>query len=492
MRVLEQLGVYGWSEIDENIMLASLLTGDPLLMVGSHGSAKSYVAAKLAKTLKRNFIAYDASKALFEDVLGFPDIRAMKKGKIDYLPSSVTVWNKDFILIDEINRALPELQSKWLEIIRSRKIMGIETGVKWVWAAMNPTGGIYSGAQTSDAAMLGRFAAFLYPPTALSMIEADRVKVLCHLNGEDAPAIEEWGYTKISTDSKHVKVDIESILELAATYFSDLRNIETIPNFLSKFVELLQIDSKSKIILDGRRLGFIYRLILATRAVEWSISTISNTPMRGLVDTARSAVMAGIPVGAFTASDLAAKNEHFGIVEASFNTLSDYIVGSDTSILDVIYKGLTDKSMVERIKTLVNPKLPDEYKARILGILYKDDDIIKRTIAAMSLYVLETRHPRTISDELLTSIQATIKDIGYGSEMNIKKIFPDFTNNNLNFIPSINELFNKADNNMMMRLLLLDEFHSLSTSSLSTSVITGVETRATQRLNEISTLKEVA
>ena len=45
-----------------------------------------------------------------------------------------------------LNRAVPELQSKWLEIIRSRKIMGFRTQVKWVWAAMNPIR--YSGTQS--------------------------------------------------------------------------------------------------------------------------------------------------------------------------------------------------------------------------------------------------------------------------------------------------------------------------------------------------------
>ena len=33
----EQLGIYGWKEQDENLVLASLLTGDPLLLIGSHG-----------------------------------------------------------------------------------------------------------------------------------------------------------------------------------------------------------------------------------------------------------------------------------------------------------------------------------------------------------------------------------------------------------------------------------------------------------------------
>ena len=43
-KLLEQLGIYGWSLEDENLAIASLLTGDPLLMVGAHGAAKTHAA----------------------------------------------------------------------------------------------------------------------------------------------------------------------------------------------------------------------------------------------------------------------------------------------------------------------------------------------------------------------------------------------------------------------------------------------------------------
>ena len=91
------------------------------------------------------------------------------------MPSPVTVWDKELILIDELNRAIPELQSKWLEIIRSRKIMGFSTQVKWVWAAMNPM--TYSATQALDEALIGRFALFIYPPDVLQMSEEDRISV---------------------------------------------------------------------------------------------------------------------------------------------------------------------------------------------------------------------------------------------------------------------------------------------------------------------------
>lgn len=46
--ILQQLGVYGWNEADENLLLSSLLTGDPLLLIGNHGCAKTHVANKMA------------------------------------------------------------------------------------------------------------------------------------------------------------------------------------------------------------------------------------------------------------------------------------------------------------------------------------------------------------------------------------------------------------------------------------------------------------
>ena len=118
--ILEKLGVFGLKEADENLALASLLTGDPLLLIGNHGCAKTHVANKMAQALGRKFLVYDASKCMFEDILGYPNVEKLKHGIVEYVPSPVTVWDKELILVDELNRALAELQSRWLEIIRSR------------------------------------------------------------------------------------------------------------------------------------------------------------------------------------------------------------------------------------------------------------------------------------------------------------------------------------------------------------------------------------
>ena len=58
--ILQQLGIYGWKEQDENLVVASLLTGDPLLLVGNHGCAKTHLANRIAEALGKKLLVYDA------------------------------------------------------------------------------------------------------------------------------------------------------------------------------------------------------------------------------------------------------------------------------------------------------------------------------------------------------------------------------------------------------------------------------------------------
>ena len=146
--ILQGLGIYGWKKQDESLVLASLLTGDPLLLIGNHGCAKTHLANRVAEALGKRFLVYDASKAMFEDVLGYPNVEKLKQGVVEYVPSPVTVWDKELVLIDEFIRAIPELQSKWLEIIRGRKIMGFPTHDKWGPGWHETTRLCYSNPQT--------------------------------------------------------------------------------------------------------------------------------------------------------------------------------------------------------------------------------------------------------------------------------------------------------------------------------------------------------
>ena len=410
-KILEELGIYGWQAADENLVLASLLTGDPLLMIGAHGSAKTHVAYKIAEALDKKFLSYDASKALFEDVLGFPNVESLKAGKVEYVPSAVTIWDKEFVLIDEINRALPELQAKWLEIIRSRRIMGFPTDVKWVWSAMNPMNESYNGTQVMDAALIGRFAIFLYPPEALDMEEEDRVRVVEHINGDDAPSLHVWAP---DANSKTVAREctartggsIGKLLTDAATHFLALqKHLTTLGEFLSRLSILVMKETDGKVKLDGRRLGFIYRNLLAVRAVEMARAAALDETLPTFAESAKQTVLASIPIG--INEDGINKEEFLHKVEICLDLLSDYFdSGSDLRRTEVIYRLFTCGDLLEETRLLLKEDLTELAKSKAWNDLTESEDDVS-VLAYVALQV-EAHRPGTVPAELLEKLSGRV------------------------------------------------------------------------------------
>ena len=407
--ILKEVGVFGWQEADENLLLASLLTGDPLLLIGNHGCAKTHVANKVAQSLGRNFLVYDASKAMFEDVLGYPNVEKLKHGVVEYVSSPVTIWDKELVLVDELNRAVPELQSKWLEVIRSRKIMGFPTQVKWVWAAMNPIS--YIATQALDNALVGRFAIFLYPPDVLQMDEADRIRVATHINGDDAPSLSEWtggetAGTVARTDVESVGVRLRETLAKAGTHFLRLRNqMPTLAEFLAKFADLLVRETGGEVALDGRRLGFIHRNLLANRAVELAKAEILGTAVPDFVESARYVVQASIPVGL---NDEGLKREEaVHKMEVCFDLLSFYFQeGAELTRVNLIYELFTTPDLMRRAELLLTEDLGDMALSKAWTDLMAEDRDI--TLLAYTALQVEARRPGTVPQELLASLSTRV------------------------------------------------------------------------------------
>ena len=407
--ILEELGIYGWKEQDENLLLASLLTGDPLLLIGNHGCAKTHIANKIAEALGRKFLVYDASKAMFEDVLGYPNIEKLKEGIVEYVPSNVTIWDKELILVDELNRAIPELQSKWLEIIRSRKIMGFPTDVKWVWSAMNPMS--YSATQALDEALVGRFALFVYPPDVLQMSEEDRIRVTTHINGDDAPSIAEWadGHSAGTISREMVAetgMKMIGMLRLAAGHFNGLRGeLSTLSQFLAKFADLLMRETKGEIALDGRRIGFIYRNLLANRAVELAKNGEIGSDVPDFAASARYVVQSSIPVGL---NDESLKREEaVHKMEICFDLLSSFF--SETSEIEKvsrIYELFTTRDLMRKAEILLKEDIGELAKSKAWNDMMNDGQDI--TLLAYTALQVEVRRPGILPQELLESLSRQI------------------------------------------------------------------------------------
>jgi len=437
---LEQLGVFGWNEGDENLLLASLLTGDPLLLIGNHGCAKTHLGNKIAQALGKKYLVYDASKAMFEDVLGYPNTAKLQEGVMEYVPSPVTIWDKELIIIDELNRAVPELQSKWLEIIRSRCIMGFPTKVKWVWAAMNPIS--YSGTNALDEALAGRFATFLYPPDVLKMDEADRIRVLTHLNGDDAPSLDEWtsvGETGSSVSQEQVEATgkaITALLRLAARRFLQLREqLETLPAFLARFAALLAQESEGKLALDGRRLGFLYRNLLANRAIELTIAESRSMSLCSFKESARHTVLASIPIG--LNEDGLEFDEATHKIEVCFDLLSEYFEdGANLVVVDEIYELLTTRDLIRKAELLLAHDLGAFAKSKAWNDLMNEERDL--TVLAYTALVVETRRPGTVPSELLESLSAKVDPLRLGTGC-----IPQLENDTVEYIDEIEALLDQ-------------------------------------------------
>lgn len=261
--LFKEIGLFGYDEI-EDLIIASLVTGDPLLLVGTHGTAKTMLCKRIAKALDQKFIAYDASKALFEDVLGFPNPYSMEDGVIDYISTPISIQGQEFVLIDELSRANYQLQGKWLEIIRSRRIMGQEIkSLKYIFGAMNPPS--YLGARSLDPALSGRFAYIVWVPGFSDLDPVAKRAVLTNIGEDDAVALKG---TELDCPSKPSR--IPEVVRQSRSIYAEIES-----RFNGKIEDfILALDrnlSSHNYILDGRRAGMIRRSlisILSTKATK--------------------------------------------------------------------------------------------------------------------------------------------------------------------------------------------------------------------------------
>lgn len=178
---LARLGVYGYSTV-EPVILASLVSEDPLLLIGRAGTGKTFLLNSLSEALGLEHRHYNASFISFDDLVGFP--WPSKDGReIRYVETPATAWQAESILVDELNRCKPEHQSRFFSLVHERRLQGVLLPkLRYRWAAMNPsgfadTGEWYDGCQPLDAALADRFAFLVEVADWDSLGEDDRLRI---------------------------------------------------------------------------------------------------------------------------------------------------------------------------------------------------------------------------------------------------------------------------------------------------------------------------
>lgn len=184
--ITEPLGLYGWRPV-ESVLLAALLSEEPLLLVGAHGCAKSFVLERLAESLGLAFRSYNASLLNYDDLVGVPLPNATRT-RLDYLASPESIWGAEVVFVDEISRTRPELQNKLFPIIYDRRVQGRPMPkLVYRWAAMNPPPtdeeleqgeALYVGSEPLDAALADRFPFILSVPDWDELSTAEQEAVL--------------------------------------------------------------------------------------------------------------------------------------------------------------------------------------------------------------------------------------------------------------------------------------------------------------------------
>jgi hypothetical protein len=449
--LLEKLNIYGWNNRDENLLLASILTGDPILLIGDAGCAKTATIGNLARALGLNFVAYDASKSLFEDVLGFPNPASLKNGKMEYIESPITIWDKQYVLIDELNRSAREMQSKWLEIIRSRQIMGMPTKVTWIAAAMNPM--TYSATNSLDEALIERFAIFVYPPDILSMDDKYVCSISRNVSRDDAPALSGWGH-KTTEAARVIERDEEFdlVIREAARFYSGIYN-ETahLPEFLARFAKTLNKETKDKLKLNGRRIGFISRAIIATRAIELAKNKILGSPLRSLTDSVLHTIKSSIPLGLSDTAASKADIEHS--IETTFRLLEGYFSNKyDIKLLDVIYELFTTKDLLRKAKILFTEPIGEFAKAKAWKDVIESGDNVSKSLIAYVALTIEACKPGTLPREFIKQMTDII-NFELLTKISIKNIDESV----YDFRSDILALFNEK--NLLKKAILVVKFN---------------------------------
>lgn len=193
--ITEPLGLYGWSSL-EPVILAALASESPMLLIGKHGSAKSFILERLAESLKMEFRCYNASLINYDDLVGIP-IPVNNNTSLSYISNPTSIWDAEVVFIDELNRTKPELQNKLFPIIYDKRVQGINLNkLKFRWAAMNPPSNdedddsfSYIGAMPLDPALADRFPFIIEVPTWEDLNDEDKKRMLddSHLGKHDFP-----------------------------------------------------------------------------------------------------------------------------------------------------------------------------------------------------------------------------------------------------------------------------------------------------------------
>ena len=402
--IFEKLGIYGLEERKEDAVLSSLLTGDPVLLIGKQGTAKTALAGAVGAAFREkskmdhpndsskwfSYHAYDSSKINFEDLIGIPSPKALAEGRTEFIRSPMTIWDKHLVTFDEFNRQLPERQNNIFELIRSRSVMGVSTGTKWIINCMNPFG--MAGTEALDDALVDRHQWFIYVDDFNQLEDTAKDNIIKHIGNDDAIALKIWtktrgkfdttnNSTKINTTLAETGKDLIKLLNLAATYYQKLYNTvsNSYAHFVSRFISTFtteMADKEWKVELSGRRAGMIWRALLAYRAINLAKCDLyPRRVMPDLKQNFKDVMQMTIPAGIANTTGEGLDANALNSINANVDLFGDFFSDSGTkSSIEVIYELITTKSVQRKVELLINEVTDDVAKNQVWSSILNELD----------------------------------------------------------------------------------------------------------------------
>ena len=294
--ILERLGLVGMASI-ERVVLAALITGDPLLLIGAHGTAKSYLLVRICKALAIKWRHYNTSLLNYDDLVGYP--LPDKDGNLQFVQTPASIWGAEAVFLDEISRCRIDLQNKLFPIIHERRIQGIELPkLRYRWAAMNPPSGDdndsldsdYLGSQPLDPALADRFAFVVETPGWEDLDEQQRREVITRSNAPLEPSATEHLRGVVEVGQRLFPQVYEELLPQLAHYVQLVNDVLRVASWLRQGSISSAADGENRIALSPRRAGMLARNIAAVHVASM---VLDDSPK--IEESARLALRHSIP-----------------------------------------------------------------------------------------------------------------------------------------------------------------------------------------------------
>lgn len=255
--LLRELGIIGIDQL-EPVILAAIATEQPLLLIGTHGTAKSLLLSRLCEGLGLSWRHYNASLLNYDDLVGYP--LPDDAGNLKFVQTPASIWGAEAVFIDEISRCRPDMLNRLFPIIHERRIQGLPlTDLRFRWAAMNPPAdpdaadSNYVGSEPLDPALADRFPFIITIPAFATLSTSDQKLVI--------------------QSSASMTVPPELSARLRETIATIRHRIDaTDPGMCDQFSEYVRLFiaalRQKGVSLSGRRAAMLYRNLIAVSATS--------------------------------------------------------------------------------------------------------------------------------------------------------------------------------------------------------------------------------